>query len=281
MKKEEGKIYVGERALFAVSDLHLTKCVFEDGESPLKHCSNLQLDNCQFKWKYPLWYGKSITVNKCDFDDTARAGIWYTDGITVNDCVISAPKTFRRSSHIALNGVTMPNAMETLWNCDNVTISNVEAHGTYFAMGCKNVVVEDFTLNGDYCFDGAQNVTIKRAKLISKDSFWNCTNVTVYDSYISGEYLAWNASNVTFVNCTIESLQGLCFIDNLKLVNCRLVNTTRAFEYSSVEADIVGHVDSIVNPASGSIVADSIGELVLDDKYIDLSKVSVTQRSKS
>ena len=29
-----------------------------------------------------------------------------------------------------------------------------------------------------------------------------------------------------FINCTIESLQGLCYIDNLVMKNCKLINTT-------------------------------------------------------
>ena len=280
MKTETRQFYTGERALFAVKDMHLIECTFDAGESPLKESSNLLLDNCLFKWKYPLWYGKDITVNNCTLFDTARAGIWYTDNITFNNCVIEAPKSFRRSTRINLTNVVIPNALETLWNCENVFLANVQAQGAYFAMGCKNITCEDFVLTGDYCFDSAENVTIRRAKLLSKDSFWNCKNVTVYDSFISGEYLAWNAENVTLVNCTIESLQGLCYVTNLKLVNCKLINTTRAFEYSTVDAEIVGHVDSIVNPSSGRIVADSIGELVMDGKYIDPSKTTVICRKK-
>ena len=276
MKKEVQQFYTGERALFATKDLHLIECTFDAGESPLKESCNLILDNSLFKWKYPLWYCKDVVLNNCTLFDTARAGIWYTNNITMNNCVIEAPKTFRRSSHIALNNVVIPNASETFWGCSNVTLKNVQAQGTYFAMNSKDVVIEDFVLTGDYCFDGAENVTIKRSKLLSKDSFWNSKNVTVYDSFISGEYLAWNASNVTFVNCTIESLQGLCYVNNLKLVNCKLINTTRALEYSTVDAEIVGHVDSVVNPTSGRIVAGSIGELTLDDKYVDPSKIEVT-----
>ena len=280
MKKEVRQFYTGERALFAAKDMHLVECTFDAGESPLKESSNLVLDNCLFKWKYPLWYGKDITLNNCTLFDTARAGIWYTDNITFNNCVIEAVKSFRRATRVTLNNVVIPNAIETLWNCSNVTLRNVQAQGTYFAMGCKNITCEDFVLTGDYCFDGAENVTIRRARLLSKDSFWNAKNVLVEDSFISGEYLAWNAENVTLVNCTVESLQGLCYIKNLKLINCKLINTTRALEYSTVDADIVGHVDSIVNPTSGRIVADSIGELVLDDKYIDPTKTSVTLRGK-
>ena len=278
MKKQVRQFYTGERALFAAKDLHLIECTFDAGESPLKESSNIKLDNSLFKWKYPLWYSKDVVVNNCTLFDTARAGIWYTHNITMNNCVIEAPKTFRCSSHITLNNAVVPNAAETFWNCSDVTLTNVQAQGTYFAMNSKNFVCEDFVLTGDYCFDSAENVTIRRAKLLSKDSFWNARNVTVYDSFISGEYLAWNASNVTFVNCTIESLQGLCYVNNLKLVNCRLINTTRAFEYSTVDAEIVGHVDSIVNPTSGTIVADSIGELTLDERYIDPSKTTVTTR---
>ena len=280
MKKVSRQFYTGERALFSVNNMHLVECTFDAGESPLKESSNLLLDNCLFKWKYPLWYGRDITLNDCTLFDTARAGMWYTHNIAFNNCTVEAPKAFRKSTHISLNNVTIPNAAETLWNCENVSLKNVQAQGAYFGMGCKNVVIEDFVLTGDYCFDGAENLTIKRAKLLSKDSFWNACNVTVYDSFISGEYLAWNAENVTFVNCTIESLQGLCYVNNLKLVNCKLINTTRAFEYSTVDAEINGHVDSIVNPASGRIVLDSVGELTLDDKYIDPNKTSVTLRSK-
>lgn len=275
MKTETRKFYTGERALFASRDLHLIEATFDAGESPLKESNNIVLDNSLFKWKYPLWYCNDVTVNNCSFFDTARAGIWYTNNITMNNCVIEAPKTFRRSSNISLNNCVIPNASETLWNCSDVSLKNVQVQGTYFAMNSTNVTIEDFVLTGDYCFDGAKNVTIRRAKLLSKDSFWNSTNVTVYDSFISGEYLAWNAENVTFVNCTIESLQGLCYVNNLKLVNCKLINTTRAFEYLTVDAAIVGQVDSIVNPASGKIVAGSIGELIMDDKYIDPGKTTV------
>ena len=280
MKKLVRKVYTGERALFASNDLHIVECVFEDGESPIKESSNIVVDSSTFKWKYPLWYCNNVVVNDCALKETARAGMWYTHNVTFNNCVIDAPKSFRRSSQITLNNVSIPNAAETLYNCSDVVLRDVYAKGTYFAMNCKNVLCENLTLDGDYCFDGVENLTIRNSKLLSKDSFWNSKNVTVYDSFISGEYLAWNSENVMFVNCTVESLQGFCYVTNLKLVNCKLVNTTRAFEYSTVDAEIVGHVDSIVNPTSGRIVAGSIGQLTLDDKYVDPSKTTIVTTEK-
>ena len=40
--------------------------------------------------------------------------------------------------------------------------------------------------------------------------------------------------------------------------------TDLSFEYSSVEANVLGHVDSIKNPLSGNITCDSVGEIIFD-----------------
>ena len=135
-------------------------------------------------------------------------------------------------------------------------------------MNCTDMQIDNFELAGNYCFDGAKNVEIHHAKMLSKDAFWNSENVTVYDSYISGEYLGWNSKNLTLVNCTIESLQGMCYVENLVLKNCRLLHTTLAFEYSTVNAEITGKADSILNPKGGTIRADAIGTLILEPDKI-------------
>ena len=116
---------------------------------------------------------------------------------------------------------------------------------------------------------------IHNAKMLSKDSFWNSENVTVYDSFISGEYLGWNARNLTLINCTIESLQGMCYIDNLVMKNCKLINTTLAFEYSSVDAEITSKIDSVMNPESGVIRAEHIDELIIEKDKVDPSKTRI------
>lgn len=82
--------------------------------------------------------------------------------------------------------------------------------------------------------------------------------------------------NITFVNCTIESLQGLCYVENLKLIHCQFINTTLAFEYSTVEAEIVSHINSIMNPLSGHIQAYSIGEVIMDKDKINPKDTKIT-----
>jgi hypothetical protein len=110
--------------------------------------------------------------------------------------------------------------------------------------------------------------------------YGNTENVTVYDSFITGEYLGWNAKNLTLINCTIESLQGLCYIDNLVMKNCKLINTTLAFEYSSVDAEICSKVDSVLNPTSGVIRAKEIGTLTIEKDRVDPSKTKIICEGK-
>ena len=57
--------------------------------------------------------------------------------------------------------------------------------------------------------------------------------------------------------------------------NCKLLNTNLAFEYSSVNADIKSNIDSVKNPTNGVIKAKKIGEIILDEKLIDPTKVKI------
>ncbi len=273
------QVLTGERALFGSNDLAVYDSIFEDGESPLKESSDLMLSGCMFRWKYPLWYCRHVDVEHSSWFETARAGVWYTDDIRVRDCVIDAPKNFRRCHGLTLEQVSFSRAEETLWACEDVILRQVFARGDYFAMNTANVEAEDFTLVGNYSFDGAKNVTVKNAQMLSKDSFWNAENVTVKDSFITGEYLGWNAKNLTFENCTIESLQGLCYIDRLTMRNCKLINTTLAFEYSTVDAEITSRIDSVLNPTSGTITAEHIDELILEKDKVDPTKTKIVCRA--
>ena len=270
------EILTGERALFQGKDLKIYDTIFADGESPLKESRNIELFGSMFKWKYPLWYSKDIKVRDCTWFEMARAGVWYTENISIEDSAVEAPKNFRRCRNIRLKNVTLPNAAETLWQCSEVKLENDAAKGDYFAMNSENIMIDGLTLYGNYSFDGAKNAEIHNSRLLSKDAFWNSENVTVYDSFISGEYLGWNAKDLTLINCTVESLQGMCYIDNLVMKNCKLLNTTLAFEYSTVDADIIGDIDSVLNPYGGKITADRIKELTIDKT--DPSKTKIVCR---
>ncbi len=267
--------------MFGTTDAHFRNCTFADGESPLKESHDLTLDTCTFGWKYPLWYTSNVLVKNSVWEEMARAGVWYTENVRIFDSMIEAPKNFRRCKDLLLENVDLPCAAETLWHCEKVQLKNVSAKGDYFAMNCKDMSVENLRLFGNYSFDGAKNITVKNSKLLSKDAFWNTENVRVEDSYISGEYLGWNAKNLTFINCTLESLQGLCYIENLQLINCKLINTTLAFEYcTGIDATVKGKVDSILNPSAGSISAEEIKDVIFDAHHRPCGEVTVIDLSK-
>lgn len=272
--------FVGERPLYGCSNLSVVNCSFADGESPLKECINIDLDNCVFKWKYPFWYCTDITAINCKWEEMGRAGVWYVNNSKFVDCHVEAPKNFRRCKNLTLKNVTIPNALETLWFCDDVTLKDVVvANGDYFGMGCSNIKIDNFCIKGNYTFDGCKNIEVHNAKMLSKDAFWNCDNVTVYDSFISGEYLGWNSSNLTFINCTIESLQGLCYINNLVMKNCKTTNTNLAFEFSTVDVEIEGGIVSIFNPNGGLIKCGPVEEIIMEKDRVDVSKTTIEAES--
>lgn len=276
MNKIERKFLKGERALYAAEDVCVVDCIFDEGESPLKESKNVEVYNSQFKYKYPIWYSNNVKVKNCNWLEMARSGVWYTNNIVIEDSLITAPKNFRRCDGVTLKNVDLTNAEETFWMCKNITLNNVTAKGSYFAMNSENIEVDGLRLDGNYSFDGAKNITVRNSVLLSKDAFWNTENVTVYDSYICGEYLGWNSKNLTFVNCTIESLQGLCYMDNLTMKNCKLINTTLAFEYvSNVDAEITTEIGSVLNPISGTITAPEIETLIVEKDFVDPSKTKI------
>ncbi len=266
----------GERALYAIQDAIITDCVFDEGESPVKEGRNLELSGCLFRYKYPLWYCENVTVDHCNWFEMGRSGVWYTNNLHVTNCMIEAPKNFRRCKHVTLEHTSLSNAQETFWNCEDITLKDVVAKGDYFGFHSENVEIDHLNLYGNYAFDSGKNITIRNSRLMSKDSFWSCENVTVIDSVINGEYLGWNSKNLTFINCTIESNQGLCYIEGLKMINCKLIHTDLCFELcSDVDAEIVSKIDSVKNPISGTISAPEITELIIDPARVDPTKTEI------
>jgi len=269
------KSFKEERALFGSDSLKLTSCTFDIGESPLKESKNIELSGCMLRWKYPLWYCENVDVRDSVFTNGSRAGIWYTNNISIENTVIDSPKNFRRCKGVELSKVNIPDAKETFWSCDDVKLKDVTVNGDYFCMNSKNIEASGLRLTGNYSFDGATNLVLKDSVLVTKDAFWNSKNVEVYNSWISGEYLGWNSENLYFENCTIESLQGLCYVKNLVMKNCRLIDTTLAFEYSTVDAEIKGEVGSVFNPSSGRIKADKIVRLIIEDGKVNALKTEI------
>lgn len=72
------------------------------------------------------------------------------------NCHISAPKIFRRAEGITLINCNIPNAQETMWNCKDIVLKDVNATGDYFGLNAVNVDIDHFNLIGNYAFDGVE-----------------------------------------------------------------------------------------------------------------------------
>ncbi|WP_455530219.1 DUF3737 family protein [Ruminococcus sp.] len=275
MKEIQNEHFSGERALYQANGLQISGTSFGYGESPLKRSSYIRLADSTFSSKFPLWHSEMIKLKNCMMTEDGRAAVWYTKEVNADDIIIEAPKCFRRCNRISLRNVSFPNGDEVLWKCNSVRIDRVKVNGDYFAMDCDGMEISGLELVGAYAFDGVRNVTVRDSVIDCRDAFWNSENVVIYNSTIKGKCFGWNSKNISLINCTVESREGMCYIDNLMMKNCKLPNTSFAFEYSMVNAEIIGNIDSIRNPRGGIIKADSIGVVILEQDKIDPSRTTI------
>ena len=267
MELIKNKEFGGERPLFATHDLRLENITIIDGESGIKQCQNMECYDSKFYGKYPWWHVDGAKIENCYFAPGSRSAIWYTNDLVMKHCTIDGPKFFREMKNVELEDVTINDADETFWKVKGLKLKNVTLHeGTYPFMFSEDIYVDGLESDAKYVFQYCKNVEIHHANIVTKDSFWECENITIYDSTLDGEYLAWHSKNVRLVNCHLAGEQLLCYAQNLVLENCTIdAACDRMFEYSTVEADIRGHIEHIKNPSSGHIIADSIGSITIND----------------
>lgn len=83
------------------------------------------------------------------------------------------------------------------------------------------------------------------------------------------------------MNCHIGGTQPLCYATDLILENCTFADDCDlAFEYSTLKADVKGHIISIKNPKSGSIEVDTAGEIIIDENIKAPADCKITVRQK-
>lgn len=281
MKTISNQTFEQERALYNISDTLVTNCKFEgeaDGESALKECHDIKVDNCSFSLRYPLWHARNFELLDSNFTDTCRAPLWYCDTGKISNIKIYGVKALRECSNIDITNSYFESE-EFGWKCSDIKMSNSKVVAFYLFLDSKNIELDHFELKGKYSFQYVENLSIKDSYLDTKDAFWHSKNVVVKDTVIKGEYLAWFSEGLTLINCKIIGTQPFCYCKNLKIVNCEMIDCDLSFEYSEVEADIIGHIDSIKNPKSGNITVDSVGEIITSGSIME-SKANINIKNK-
>ena len=267
MELIKDKQFAGERPLFGSHHLHIDNVTILAGESAIKECSDIKATNCRFEGNYPFWHVHGFTIESCYFAVGGRSALWYCDHLKMRDTVVDAPKMFREMDMLDIENVEMNDADEVFWKCNNVKVRNLKLHGgTYPFMLSRNIYVDGLESESKYVFQYVKNAEIRNARITTKDAFWEVENVTICDSVLNGEYLGWHSRNLRLVNCHISGEQPLCYARDLVLENCTFdPSCDRAFEYSTLRADIRGSITNIKNPMSGHIVADGIGSVTIDE----------------
>lgn len=277
----ENKSFDEERALYNLQNTEVKNCIFageQDGESVLKETRNIKVDQCKFSLRYPLWHGQKYELTNSDFDEKTRAPIWYSHNGVINQCKFHGIKLLRECSNTNISDSVIISS-EFGWKCHDIDIKNSKINSEYIFLDSKNIKLDHVNFTGKYSFQYVENLEITNSVLDTKDAFWHSKNITVKDSVVKGEYLAWFSEGLTLIHCKIIGTQPLCYCKNLKLVNCEMIDTDLSFEYSDVDADIKGPIESIKNPKSGTIVADSVGEIIREQSIME-TKGKVIIRSE-
>ena len=267
----EGKTFDEERALYHLTDGEVVKCTFAgpaDGESVLKEARRVDVTDCSFSLRYPLWHVKDFTLTNSSMDELTRAAIWYAENGVISGCKLHGIKALRECTNICLADCDILSP-EFGWKCTNIALKDSAVTAEYLFLGSVNVALKNVQMKGKYSFQYVNNLLIENSVLDTKDAFWHSKNVTVRNSVVKGEYLAWFSDGLTLENCQISGTQPLCYCKNLTLINCTMSGTDLAFEYSDVNADVKGHILSVKNPKSGTICADSVGEIIMQDAVME------------
>ncbi len=272
MEHYQNMVFDQERALYGLENGKVSDCRFEgpaDGESALKECRNIEVHHCDFMLRYPLWHAENVIVNECQMTETCRAALWYDHHLTITNTVMGGIKALRECTDVSISG-GKANSTEFGWKCKNLHLKDFELFSEYPFLMTEKMDITSFHLQGKYSFQYVKNVVIRNSILDTKDAFWHAENVVVYDSVIKGEYLAWYSKNLRLVRCKIIGTQPLCYCTGLVLEDCTMEGCDLSFENSEVHAKIQGEILSVKNPHHGSIFADRIGEIIMDDhRYAD------------
>lgn len=277
------KSFDEERALYGIADTLVSRCRFEgpaDGESALKEARNIEVSDSSFSLRYPLWHVDGFKMEHVTMDDKTRAAIWYARNGEIIDSELNGIKAVRECDNLKVKD-TKVNSPEFGWKSRNITLEHVDITSEYIFLDAKELTLKNVEMNGKYSFQYVENMEITDSRLNTKDAFWHSKNVTVKNSVIKGEYLGWYSEGLTLIECKIIGTQPLCYCKNLKLIRCTMEDTDLSFEYSEVEADVIGNIKSVKNPKAGRIVADRVDEIIMEDAVMDCTGKIIIRENKS
>lgn len=266
MERVEHRTFDEERALYGREDLLVADCRFDgpaDGESALKECRHVTVQNCFFNLRYPFWHDHDLEITGSELTPLCRAALWYSEHVQIRESKLHGIKAVRECGDVKIAGCDIVSP-EFGWSTRGMEMADSRVESEYFMMRSDHLYLDNVDFRGKHSFQYVKDMVIENCRLDTKDAFWHAQNVIVRNSVVKGEYLGWYSDHVTFENCVIEGTQPLCYCTNLKLVNCRMEGCDLAFERSEVSAQLADVPASIKNPLAGLITVPGETEVIRD-----------------
>lgn len=266
MKTIADQSFDEERCWYAISDTLFKNCTFDgprDGESPLKECHDIAVENCTFSLRYPFWHDEDLMIRYCELTSLCRAALWYSKRVSIFDTKLYGIKAIRECEDVRLRGCEIISP-EFGWSTRRMLMENCTAESEYFMLRSSHLTFKNVKMKGKYSFQYLEDSIFEDCEFDTKDAFWHGKNILLRNCIVKGEYLAWYSENITFDHCTIIGTQPLCYCKNLQLIDCQMLQTDLSFERSEVNATLTAPIESIKNPLSGTIRVPDAREIIFD-----------------
>ena len=189
MELVENKTFDQERALYGTRDLLVRHCQFDgpaDGESALKECRDITVQDCFFNLRYPFWHDHNLTIAGCELTPLCRAALWYTEHAEIRDSKLHGIKAVRECGDIKISRCDILSP-EFGWSTRGMQMEDTHVESEYFMMRSDHVYLDKVDFKGKYSFQYVQDMVIEHCVLDTKDAFWHAQNVIVRNSVVKGE----------------------------------------------------------------------------------------------
>ena len=175
-----------ERALYGLRHATLSNVTFAgpaDGESALKECVDIAIEDSLFELRYPMWHIDGLSVAGSTLTDTCRAApieaeYAFLDSrdLRLVDTNLTGKYSFQYVENLVIEGGVF-DTKDAFWHARNVTVRNA-------------------VLKGEYLGWYSEGLTLEHCRIEGTQPLVNCRNLTLVDCEMANCDLAFEGSDV-------------------------------------------------------------------------------------
>src|SRR5574344_393163 len=169
--------YDEERALYNIKDTEVLNCTFkgpQDGESVLKECRNILVNNCIITSPEFGWKCSEIKISNSEIN--SEYFLFETDNVEIENLKMHGKYSFQYMTNL------------------HITDSNLDTKDAFWHS--KNVLVENSTVKGEYLGWFSENLTLVNCKIIGTQPLCYCKNLKLINCEMEDADFAFEYSEV-------------------------------------------------------------------------------------